>query len=93
MTYPRLVHETATAPIAPRDRLLRLPEVLRLTGVGKSTWYALMAAGRAPRGVCVTPRCIAWSEQACLAWVHARLAEAANDNGAGQAVRHEGAHA
>lgn len=33
------------------DRLLRLPEVLQLVGVSRSTWYRWIEAGRAPRPV------------------------------------------
>jgi prophage regulatory protein len=78
MSLPQLVHD-ARGPIAtPRDRLIRIGEVLRLTGVGKSTWYALVAEGRAPRGVRITARCTGYSEQAVLSWVQARLHEASN---------------
>lgn len=76
MTLPQLVHDVRGAVAIKRDRLIRLQETLRLAGVGKSTWYALMAAGKAPRCVKVTPRCVAWSEAAVLSWVQARLSEA-----------------
>jgi prophage regulatory protein len=71
---PHLVQVTQAAPIQ-RDRLIRLSETLRIVGVGKSTWYALMKQGKAPRCVQVTPRCVAWSEAACMAWVQDRLNE------------------
>lgn len=75
MSLPQLVQDVRAAVVVKRDRLIRLQEVLRLVGVGKSTWYALMAQGLAPQCVRVTPRCVAWSEQACLSWVQARLDE------------------
>jgi prophage regulatory protein len=71
--------------VVKRDRLIRIQEVLRLVGVGKSTWYALMSQGLAPRCVQVTPRCVAWSEQACLTWVQDRLAEASRQTTIAQA--------
>lgn len=73
MTMLQLVQGVRTAQ---RDRLIRLNETLHIAGVGKSTWYALMAAGKAPRCVQVSPRAVAWSEQAVYAWVEARKAEA-----------------
>lgn len=76
MSLPQLVHDVRAAPAIKRDRLIRLEETLRLAGVGKSTWYALMAAGKAPQCVRITPRCVAWSEQAVLAWVQVQLDEA-----------------
>jgi prophage regulatory protein len=69
-------HGAHATNLVQRDRLIRLPEVLRVVGVGKSTWYALIQANKAPKGVSITPRCVAWSESACLAWVQARLDEA-----------------
>lgn len=66
------------AAVVQQDRLIRLAEVLRITGVGKSTWYALQAEGKAPQCVRVTPRCVAWSERACLQWVQDQIAQAAS---------------
>ena len=52
------------------ESTLRLPSVLKLVPVSKSTWYRGMDAGIYPRPVKIGPRCVAWklSEiQACLA--------------------------
>lgn len=68
----QLVQTTQAQPVQ-RDRLIRLPEVLRLVNVGKSTVYWLMSRGEFPRCVQVTPRCVAWSEAAVLNWVQSRL--------------------
>ena len=76
MAMIQLVQGVRTALDIKRDRLIRLNEVLRIAGVGKSTWYALMAAGKAPHCLQITPRCVAWSEEAVYAWVEARKAEA-----------------
>ena len=42
------------------DSLLRLPEVLALIPVSRSTWYAGVQNGRYPRPVSLGPRCVAW---------------------------------
>ena len=38
--------------------ILRLPEVKRLTGLGKTTIYAWMAQGRFPQRVIFSPRTV-----------------------------------
>ena len=76
MTLPQLVQGVRAAEAIKRDRLIRLSEALRIASVGKSTWYGLIAAGKAPKPVRITPRVSAWSENACLSWVQARLEEA-----------------
>lgn len=63
-------------PAPQRERLLRLPAVEALTGLKKSSIYALARAGKFPRQVRLTARCAAWPESAVLAWVNARVAEA-----------------
>ena len=42
------------------ERIIRLPEVLSLVGVSRSTLYAWMAKGRFLAGVQVGPRTRAW---------------------------------
>jgi prophage regulatory protein len=69
----QLVHTTPGAQ--PRDRLIRLPEVERASGLKKSTIYGLMRKGEFPRCIHVTRRLAAWPESAVLAWVNARIRE------------------
>lgn len=57
----------------PPDRLLRLPEVQRLTGLGRSAIYQQMKEGFFPRSVKIGPRAATWSEAAVQAWIHQRL--------------------
>lgn len=40
--------------------LLRLPQVLSLVGVSKSTWWKLVREGRAPQAVKLGDRCTCW---------------------------------
>ena len=60
---------TSTPP-----RLLRLPEVRRLTGLATSSIYAEMQAGKFPRQVKLTERSVAWPENLVADWIAARLA-------------------
>jgi len=44
----------------PEVGFLRLPQVLALIPVGKSTWYAGMQSGRYPKGVKIGEHATAW---------------------------------
>jgi prophage regulatory protein len=46
-------------PINP-DALLRLPEILSLIPVGKSTWWAGVKSGRYPQPIKLGPGITAW---------------------------------
>jgi prophage regulatory protein len=45
---------------AVRPAILRLPEVMRLTGLGRSTIYRLLAAGQFPPPVRLSVRAVGW---------------------------------
>jgi prophage regulatory protein len=53
-------------------RMLRLPGVLALTGLSKSSLYRLEAAGAFPERLRLTERCSAWRESEILSWLAAR---------------------
>jgi predicted DNA-binding transcriptional regulator AlpA len=57
----------------PPDRLLRLPEVERLTGLRRSAIYAQMERGTFPRSVKAGLRTATWSEAAIQFWIAERL--------------------
>jgi prophage regulatory protein len=63
-----------SADVAP-VRLLRLPDVLHRVALGRSAWYSLVAAGRAPQPCHLGQRCVAWPEHEIDGWVGARIAE------------------
>ena len=77
--------KNTTIGIKPKNRLIRLPEVLSRTGYGRTSIYRKMEEGTfpkclkldgAPRGPkkfdC---RAIAWSEEEIDQWVEARIRE------------------
>jgi prophage regulatory protein len=66
---------------APSDRLLRLPEVQRLTGLGRSAIYEQMSTGSFPRSIKVGSRSVSWSEAAVQAWIAKRLSSNARSGG------------
>jgi prophage regulatory protein len=44
----------------PETGFIRLPQVLRIFPVSKSTWWDGIAAGRYPQPVKLAKRCVAW---------------------------------
>lgn len=44
----------------PQAGYLRLPQVLQLIPIGRSTWWAGIQSGRFPKGVKLGPRTTAW---------------------------------
>lgn len=62
-------HEPNEAP-----RLLRLPEVLKQTGLGRTTVFDLVRCGKFPPPVRLTSSARAWIEGEVSAWIDARIA-------------------
>lgn len=75
-----LVH--SAAPVVTRDKFLRLDKVEDITGLKKSSIYAMVKDGTFPRQVVLSRRCSVWSEAAVLTWVQARIAGANQATGA-----------
>jgi prophage regulatory protein len=51
------------------DRILRLPTVLSLTGLCRSTLYRKVDAGKFPRQIRIAERCVGWRESAVKDWM------------------------
>ena len=49
--------------------ILRLPKVKDLTGLGKTTIYALMAQGKFPQRVILSPRTVGWRLRDIRSWL------------------------
>lgn len=64
------------------ERLIRLPEVKHLTGLGRSQLYALAARGEFPSPLKLSERCSAWRESAVRQWIAERIAQAAQGKAA-----------
>ena len=54
------------------ERLLRRDEVLRLTGLSKSTLNKMVKAGTFPAPVRIGTRAVAWRESEVLEWIQTR---------------------
>lgn len=64
------------SPIA-RDlpEVLRLADVIRATGLRRSSIYERVSAGTFPRPIRLSERSVGWLAHEVLAWVHQRIAE------------------
>ena len=52
---------------------MRLPEVLELTGVSRSTLYNFISSGTFPKQVSLGARSVAWVESEVMEWVESRI--------------------
>ena len=52
--------------------LIRLPQVMAMTGLSKTTLHRMEAAGRFPQRRRIGERAIAWDREAIEAWLKAR---------------------
>lgn len=59
-------------------RLIRLKEVMRLTGLARSTVYKVMGEGTFPGSVSLGGKAVAWVESEVNDWILARLQEREN---------------
>ncbi|HEV7290099.1 helix-turn-helix transcriptional regulator [Sphingomonas sp.] len=51
------------------DRIIRLPSVLKATGLSRSTLYRKINQGTFPKQIAISERCIGWRESAVNAWL------------------------
>lgn len=56
------------------SRIYRRPEVEAVTGLSRSTIYALMSRGEFPRPIKLTGKAVGWTESAIAEWLHNRTA-------------------
>ncbi|ANW23713.1 AlpA family transcriptional regulator [Vibrio coralliilyticus] len=63
-------------------KIIRLPEVIRRTGLSRSTIYLHMSKGFFPKSVSLGERAIGWAETDVEQWLDERIAEA-------KAINHE----
>ena len=58
-------------------RLIKLPEVVRMTGVPESSVYWRISKGQFPRPIKIGERASAWKSDDIEAWIAAKVAAAA----------------
>ncbi|PZQ50979.1 MAG: AlpA family transcriptional regulator [Novosphingobium pentaromativorans] len=55
--------------VMPRDRFLRIKEVVGRTGLSRATVYRKIEAGTFPEQVHISERCCGWRESAITEWM------------------------
>ena len=60
-------------------RLLRLPEVMRAVGLGRSAIYERINAGVFPRPIALGRNAVAWPSDVITKWIDERVAESTNE--------------
>lgn len=59
------------------QRIYRRPEIETLTGLSRSTIYAMMSRGEFPRPVKLTGKAVGWTDAAISEWMDSREQAAA----------------
>ncbi|MCR0981827.1 helix-turn-helix transcriptional regulator [Roseomonas populi] len=62
-------------PMVTLDRLLKLEQVIEMTGLSCSTIYKWQSEGRFPRAVLLGSRAARWVQSEISAWVHEQRTE------------------
>ena len=65
-------------------RLLRMPEVSRLTGLSRTSVYRLIAKGQFPRPKKLTEHASAWREDEVQDWIDSRPVAVLEDRAVGR---------
>jgi prophage regulatory protein len=50
-------------------KLIRMPQVIDMTGLARSTIYAKVQAGEFPRPLKISHRHVAWKRQDIISWI------------------------
>ena len=55
------------------QKILRLPEVKKITGLSRSSIYRLGESNEFPKSIKIGPRAVGWLEAEVLAWLHQHI--------------------
>src|SRR5579863_4133975 len=78
---PEALEAAGDQPLGGRIRLLRLAQVINMTGLGKTKIYDLQAEGSFPMRVQITAHSVGWVEAEVQAWLARRVAARAMPSG------------
>ena len=57
-------------------RFIRLPQVIELTGMGKTFMYSRISDGTFPKQIQLGSRSVVWNERDVIAWMNQQIAPA-----------------
>ena len=67
-----------------KEKLIRLPEVLRRTGFGRSHVYNLINRGEFPKQIQISSGAVAWLESEFETWMDKKIQESRNNTPGGK---------
>ena len=67
-----------------KEKLLRLPEVLRRTGFSRSHIYNLINQGEFPKQIQISSGAVAWLESEFEEWMDKKIQESRNNTPGGK---------
>ena len=62
------------------SKVIRLPKVINLSGLARSTIYLRMSEGTFPKNIRLGVRAIGWLESDIEDWIQSRISESQSDN-------------
>ena len=63
------------------ERIIRRPEVRKLTGYGNTSIYEMVKKGEFPRPISLGARAVGWLESEVDAWIQQRVSASRKDGG------------
>ena len=60
-------------------KIYRLPDVMNMTGLSRSSIYLRVSTNEFPKPVKISPRAIGWPEESIIAW-QAKMMEAQDES-------------
>ena len=75
---------TSTPGDTMKENLMRLPEVIKFTGFGRSQIYRLVNIGEFPKQIQISSGSVAWLESELEAWMEERIRLSRNEDTPGQ---------
>ncbi|CAM4357413.1 helix-turn-helix transcriptional regulator [Vibrio agarivorans] len=55
------------------SRLMRVKEIIRITGLSRSSLYKCISEGQFPKAVSLSERSVAWVEEEVQDWITAKI--------------------
>lgn len=72
-----------TNSIQPSPTIIRLPEVIRRTGLSRSTIYSKIQSRTFPQAIPLGERAVGWDSHAVDHWIRTRIQEAGDSGNGG----------
>lgn len=58
-----------------QNKIIRLPDCKRITGISRSSIYDRIKKGEFPRSISLGPRAVGWVESEVYEWIQSKILE------------------